>query len=104
MIAQESRPTLIAAWATRRSLRQVLAHRPRGNPQAELQQQFVGDALFAPAWIFGRHAPDQRLGPNHHHGITPIEEPGKQRQRHPCRGVNAPGPERQHNEAGQVGE
>ena len=61
-------------------------------------------------------------------GIAPIEEPGKHRQRHPRRGVNAPWPdaalltqrkfpaekevlrcdgsprsERQHNEAGQVG-
>jgi hypothetical protein len=28
-------------------------------PQAELQQQFVGDPLFAPERILGRHAPDQ---------------------------------------------
>jgi hypothetical protein len=33
---------------------------------------------------------DQRLGPNHDQGIAPIEEPGKHRQRHPRRGVNAP--------------
>jgi hypothetical protein len=24
-----------------------------------LQQQFVGDALFAPEWILARHAPDR---------------------------------------------
>ena len=71
---------------------------------------------------------DQRLGPNHDQGIAPIEEPGKQRQRHPRRGVDAPRldaalqvqrkfpaekevlrfdesqrSERQQNEAGQVG-
>jgi len=159
VIAQKSRPTLIAARATRRSLRHVLAHRPRRDPQAELQQQFIGDAFFAPDWVLGRHAPDQptqfqrdrrpsrsrfdapeqapassvpadqRLGPNHDRGLAPIEEPGKQRQRHSRRSVNAPRldaallvqrefpaekevlrldgsptSERQHNEAGQVGE
>lgn len=71
---------------------------------------------------------DQRLGSNHDQGIAPIEESGKQRQRHPRRGVDAPRPdaallvqrqlpaekevlrfdgpprsERQRNEAGQVG-
>ena len=71
---------------------------------------------------------DQRLEPDHHQGIVPIEEPGQQRQRHPRRGVDAPRPdaallvqrelpaekevlrldrspwsERQHDEAGQVG-
>jgi hypothetical protein len=33
---------------------------------------------------------DQRLEPDHHQGIVPIEEPGQQRQRHPRRGVDAP--------------
>ena len=71
---------------------------------------------------------DQRLGSYHDQGIAPIEEPGKQRQRHPRCRVNAPRfdaalleqrelpaenevlrfdesprSERQHNEAGQVG-
>ena len=59
VIAQDSCPTLIASRAARRSLRHAFAHRPRGDPQAELQQQFVGDPLFAPERILARHAPDQ---------------------------------------------
>ena len=36
------------------------AHESRGeDPLAMLQQQFVGDALFAPEWILARHAPDR---------------------------------------------
>jgi len=33
---------------------------------------------------------DQRPRPNHDHGIAPIEEPGKQRQRHSRRGITVP--------------
>jgi len=33
---------------------------------------------------------DQRLGPSHDQSVTPIEEPGKQRQRHSRSGINAP--------------
>ena len=41
--------------------RQVFAHRAWGHTQAKLEQQFVGDALFALRWIVTGHATDERL-------------------------------------------
>ena len=48
VIPQEGRPTLITAGLTWRSPGQVLADRPWRDPHAQLEQQFVGNALFAP--------------------------------------------------------
>src|SRR5665213_10862 len=48
VIVQESRPTLITACATWRSLRHVLAHGTRRDPQTKLQQQLVCNSFLAP--------------------------------------------------------
>jgi hypothetical protein len=37
-----------------------------------------------------RGGPDRPLGLKHHQSVAPIDEPEKQRQRQPRRGVNAP--------------
>jgi hypothetical protein len=59
VIAQEGRPTLIATRKTRWALGHVLSDRPWRNPEAKFQQQFIGNALFAPEQILGRQAPNQ---------------------------------------------
>ena len=58
-IAQEGRPTLIAARQTRWVPRHVLSDSPWRNPQPKFQEQFVGNALFAPGQILGCQAPNQ---------------------------------------------
>jgi len=85
----------------------------RRELDAELQQQFVGDALLVPAGSLVGHAPNevlqlswngrstraalqtpqqlpgaavtakQRLRANDHQGAAPIEEPGQQHQTNP---------------------
>ena len=59
VIAQEGRPTLIATRQTRWARGHVLSDRPWRNPQPKFQEQFIGNALFAPELILGRQAPNQ---------------------------------------------
>jgi hypothetical protein len=39
----------------------VAPNRPRRNPNSDVQQQFIGDALLAPGWIVDGHFGDQFL-------------------------------------------
>jgi hypothetical protein len=59
MTLQEGRPALVAAGSPGRSLGQVLAHGSWRDPNSRLEQQFVGDALFAPQHVFPGHPADQ---------------------------------------------
>src|SRR6266404_5941146 len=59
--AQKTRPAHIASRTTCRSFRQILIHCSRRDPNVELQQQFVGDALLAPRWILVRHPTNELL-------------------------------------------
>ncbi len=47
------------AFAT--SSRHVLSHRARREADTELDEELVGDALFAPGNVCGRHFRDQLL-------------------------------------------
>jgi hypothetical protein len=53
VIAQEGRPTLIATRQTRWARGHVLSDSPWRNPQPKFQEQFIGNALFAPEQILG---------------------------------------------------
>lgn len=64
VIAQEGRPTLIATRQTRWVPRHVLSDSPWRNPQPKFQEQFVGNALFAP---------DSRLPGAESAGAVPME-------------------------------
>ena len=59
VILQKYRPALITARPTW-SLGQVYAHRPRRDPHAQLEQQFVRNALFAPQRVLLAHPPNQQ--------------------------------------------
>src|SRR5260221_8561113 len=59
VIAQERRSTLIATRQTRWAPGHVLSDSPWRNPQSKFQEQFIGNALFAPEQILGRQAPNQ---------------------------------------------
>src|ERR1700738_1846126 len=59
VIAQEGRPTLIATRETGRAPGHVLSDSAWRNPQPEFQEQFIGNALFAPEQILGCQAPNQ---------------------------------------------
>ena len=56
---QERRPAQVAAGSPRRPFRQVLAHGSRRDPNPQLEQQFVGDPLFAPQHVLPGHPADQ---------------------------------------------
>ena len=58
---QEGRPAQILSRPARRTPGHVLAHRAWRDPDSELQQQFVGDALLAPEGILRGHPADQAL-------------------------------------------
>ena len=60
VILQERRSALITTGQTRRSLRRVLAHCPRRDPYPQLDQQLIGDPLFAPQRVLGDHSTNQR--------------------------------------------
>ena len=59
VIVQKGRPALIAAWTTRRRLGHVLANGMRRNPDGDLEQEFIGDALLAPGRVLPGHASNQ---------------------------------------------
>jgi hypothetical protein len=51
MVLQERGPALITTRLAWRSLRHVLAYRPRRHADPELDQQLIGNSLLAPQWI-----------------------------------------------------
>src|SRR6202521_3546330 len=55
VVTQKGRPALIAARITGGPYRHVLPDCPWRNAQAELHQQFIGDAFLAPQWVLPRH-------------------------------------------------
>src|SRR5215831_16800303 len=59
MVVDEGQPARFRIrrtyWAT---VSQVLLHGARGNPDPELQLQFVGDAFLAPSGVLRRHFSD----------------------------------------------
>ncbi len=59
VISQECRPALVSTRPAWRSLRQVLAHRPWRDPNAQLEQQLIGDPLFAPKRVLAGHPTNQ---------------------------------------------
>jgi hypothetical protein len=62
VIAQERTPALQWHTVASRSIAtygHVLAHGSRGDPQAQLEQQFVGNASLAPGEVVARHLPDE---------------------------------------------
>ena len=48
-----------AGSATRASRVQVLAHRARRDPEAQLDSQFISDSFLAPGWVLPIHLIDQ---------------------------------------------
>ena len=56
----ERGPSLATITTTRSVIAEVLADRSRRNANAELQLEFIGDALFTPSWIFAGHPSDER--------------------------------------------
>src|SRR5262245_61878982 len=64
MIADTCGPVLrltAFAWATDAVTGHVFAHGPWRDPQAELEQEFVGDAFLPPGGILQGHATDDGL-------------------------------------------
>ena len=60
VISHEDRPALIASWWSPRAFRHaLLANGTRRDLDAELEQEFIGDALLAPARIVARHCSDE---------------------------------------------
>ena len=109
MILQEDGPALVTTRLAWRSLRHVLAHCPRRDPNPTLHQQLVGNSLLAPYRVLCGHlsnqpaqfrrnrwsarpslqAPDPPAQsvpandgrwPHGDHCIAPIEHSGKQRE------------------------
>jgi aminopeptidase N len=56
---QRTGPALVSARLPWRPFRQVLAHCSRRDPNAQLDQWFVRDALFAPQHVLPRHPANQ---------------------------------------------
>jgi len=120
VILQERRPALITSRLTSWPLRHVLADRARRDPDAQLDQQFIGDPLFASQRVLGGHSANQasqfrwnrrstpfarespkqtptgtvpaddRFRTHNDDCVVPIEQTGKKRQADPCYGINAP--------------
>ena len=64
MIAQERPPALrrhAVVWSAIEVCGHVLAYGARRDPQAQLEAQFVGDALPTLGAIVARHLPDECL-------------------------------------------
>ncbi len=59
VIAHKRRPPLIATWATRRPRGHVFPYRARRNPDGNLEQKFIGNALLAPERVVRGHTSNQ---------------------------------------------
>src|SRR5215831_14374965 len=55
MVAHEGHPPLLRVGRPPRRIGHVTSNGARGNLNANLQQEFIGDTLFAPSWITSGH-------------------------------------------------
>jgi hypothetical protein len=61
VVAHEGQPALAGIGLSAGTLGQILADRARGNPDAQLQFQLVGDVSLSPGRVVSGHLADQRL-------------------------------------------
>ena len=64
VVADERGPALrwtATAWGSHTVAWHVFPHGSRRHPQAELEHEFVGNALLPPSHVLSGHAADQRL-------------------------------------------